>query len=388
MLRCFDAGECPVGIFCDLSRAFDSVDHSLLLGKLYDYGFRGVASEWVRSFLINREQYVSLPSNMDGFSTTVNSENRVINLGVPQGSVLGPILFLLFINDLGSLFGDSSLVMYADDVSFLVSSGGAASLTTECSSVVSSLADWCRNNFLFLNISKTVAVRFHNRQNSCDRLYISVGSGVLPSLGVTMFLGLAIDECLGWKIHCERLVGKLNSLSHLFRNLREVLNINQMLSVYHAQVSSRLAYGVCLWGLSVLASDVFLAQKRILRVIVGLCSRSSCREVFKQYKILTLTNMYILNVSLYVFNNRNRFVTVGERHNVNTRSRNDIYVPFCNYDVTLKSPFIMGLRIFNALPHGMKDINHLRLFKRALKSFLFNNVFYTLDEYFNYTCRV
>lgn len=380
------AGECPVGIFCDLSRAFDCVNHVKLLSKLYSYGVRGVAYDWVASFLNNRKQYVNLSYSDHTGVNKINSDYLDINLGVPQGSVLGPILFLLYTNELDTLTTDAFFVMYADDKSLLISDPVDETLESKCNNVLQIIGNWYNSNSLYFNTEKTQVVRFHNRQKVCSQLSITLnGVDILDSAQEVKFLGVTIDECLNWKTHCIQLIKKLNSLCFLFRNLSSVLTLKQLIMVYHAQVSSRLRYGVCFWGSSTLSMDVFLAQKRILRCIARVSTRQSCRELFKNFNILTFVGVFIYEMSVFIFKNKNNFRIKNDVHKMNTRQKDQFYIPFCKYKLTANSPTYLGLNIFNRLPNDIKLSTSLVLFKRQLNNYLLDKCFYSLVEFYDST---
>uniref|UniRef100_V5GAM1 RNA-directed DNA polymerase n=1 Tax=Anoplophora glabripennis TaxID=217634 RepID=V5GAM1_ANOGL len=142
-----DVGEYPVGIFCDLSKAFDCVDQKKLMTKLYAYGIRGLALGWVKTFLENRTQYVSINNN--------NSESHQVKQGVPQGSVLGPVLYLLYVNEIDSLSSSTHFTIYADDTSLITSNMNENALEADCNSLLSNLTEWFYQNSLYININKT-----------------------------------------------------------------------------------------------------------------------------------------------------------------------------------------------------------------------------------------
>lgn len=382
ILECVERGECPVGIFCDLSRAFDCVDHSILLKKLFGYGIRGAPHDWVSSFLKCRLQYVSIPHFEKNFVNKVKSDNLQINIGVPQGSVLGPILFLLYVNDLDSISTNASLTLYADDTSLSISDDCCEILEQKCNSVAKEMDLWFSSNALYLNPNKTNVMRFHNRQKRCDRINVSVDGIPLPNASESVkFLGVWFDECLNWRTHCTQLVSKLHSLCYLFRNLKAVFQKKQLISFYHALVESRIRYGICLWGNSTTASDVFVAQKRIMRCIAGVSNTYSCRELFKTFKILTLSSLFIYELCVYIHSSKNTLKLNRDVNNLNTRISNDIYVPFRRCNMTRNGSEWIGVKVYNHLPRVLKDCKTLLTFKARLKEFLFNNVFYDLSEY-------
>lgn len=381
-----ERGECPAGIFCDLSRAFDCVSHERLLAKLEAYGIRGNAYSWISSFLRGRQQVVTIKHCVNNHFRNSQSTRLPVNMGVPQGSVLGPVLFLLYINDMDVHISDNvAPTLYADDTSLLISGASGLEIRDKCARVLSDLGDWFVSNSLYLNIDKTNVVRFHNYQYTGDlSIDIQVNGSSVRQVNSCKFLGLHVDEHLKWKLHCADIVSKLNSVCFQLRSLREVLTSEQLVSLYHAQVSSRLRYGVVLWGLSTAVSDVFISQKRIVRALANVPGRHSCRPLFKAFKILTVASLYIYEVCVFIFLNKTRFVRNNHLHNHDTRTGTSYHIPFRSLTIGVNSPDCMGLKIFNALPQVIAECVLLNNFRLKLRSFLVHHAFYSVDDYFKF----
>ena len=273
--------------------------------------------------------------------------------------------------------------LYADDTSIIISGNNEDSLKVKCNMLLQKLSDWFRQNCLHLNIDKTVALRFHNRQKTCNNLSMVIDNRPIPENNKNIkFLGLYVDECLTWKSHCENLISKLNSIVYQFRNIKTVLNIDQLKKLYYAEVDSRLRYGICFWGGSTLSCNVFIAQKRVIRCMAGLSITETCKNVFKEYGILTLPCLLIYELCRYVYINKDKFESNKDVHGINTRQKNNFHIPFRSLNITLNSPNSLGLRVYNHLPQDIKNCNSMILFKKRLKLYLLNETFYKLDEYF------
>ena len=277
LIRHIDAGECPVGIFCDLSRAFDCVDHDILINKLGTYGIRGTSMNWVSTFLDSRKQYVSINHLSQNEIRTYTSDLRQINMGVVQGSVIGPIIFILYINDVISLSDDAHFTLYADDTSIIISDKSDIALKNKCEDALEHLINWFNSISLYFNKNKTQLCKFHPYQNKASNINLSINSTDTFCIEAhdnnnLKFLGLHIEPCLNWKAKCNFLSSKLSSINFLFTNLKSIFTKDQLISLYYAQVESRLRCGICFWGDSSLSHDVFVAQKRILRCIAGVSS--------------------------------------------------------------------------------------------------------------------
>lgn len=378
-----EAGECPVGIFFDLSRAFDCVNHVKLTALLYDYGIRGQSLNWITSFLKDRQQYVSIQHSYENKVSKVKSGVSFLNMGVPQGSILGPVLFILYVNELNSVLCNEFFSMYADDLSTITSDCKENILIDKCNNVIGKISTFFNQHHLYLNSDKTQLIQFHNRQKNCPLISLNVDKSTITNTSDSVkFLGLYIDECLSWKSHCEHMISKLSSLSFLFKNIKMVLTKEQIVNLYYAQVDSRLRYGVCYWGNSTLSQNVFVSQKRILRCMAGISSFHSCKEVFREYKILTLPALYVFEMCVYVYKHKNIFSLNKDIHNLNTRSKEDVRVPYARLNITSNSPNYIGPKMFNHLPVECKLSSNLFNFKTNLKLFLLSKCLYSVSDFF------
>lgn len=171
-------------------------------------------------------------------------------MGVPQGSVLGPVLFLLYINNITDLNDEAHFVLYADDTSLLVSEKSCINLKHSCELVISNLINWFNNLSLYFNSDKTQLVRFHTAQKHIDSIILNVNDStefIVQNNTSCKFLSIYLDSCFNWKTHCEFLSSKLASLSYLFYSIKSVLNQNHLLKLYYAQVESLLFLVTSLW---------------------------------------------------------------------------------------------------------------------------------------------
>jgi hypothetical protein len=322
VFKAWNQKDCVAGIFCDLSRAFDCVAHELLVSKLEFYGIRGLYLEWFISYLYDRKQRVEL-KNLD--SNTI-SRWCTVKQGVPQGSVLGPLLFSIYINDFPVLIKKSAdIIMFADDTSLLFTAETQAELLQKFNNTVIQAVKWFQSNQLFLNPAKTNVVQF-SPTNVPSVLNIQYDGLTFPQVEVIRFLGLQLDKQINWRNHLHCLLSKLSKACFVLRRLHYVLDIDALKLVYFAYFQSVVKYGIVFWGNSYNLKKVFLLQKRTLRIMLGLSYRSSCKSWFKKLEILTVPCLYIFSLAMFVINNP-YFLTNASLHGIDTRQKKKLHKP-------------------------------------------------------------
>ena len=190
LINSFEDNKLTCGIFLNISKAFDTIDHNILLSKLYKYGIRGNTLNWFMNYLFNIYQFVSLNNTSSPFLR--------IECGVPQGSILGPILFILHINDLPRVSTKLKFLLYADDANILYENTDANAIIKTINIEMPKIMEWIKSNKLHINVSKTVAMLFHTRQKrvNIDENSIVIDGNIIPFTTNTKFLGINIDNNL------------------------------------------------------------------------------------------------------------------------------------------------------------------------------------------------
>ena len=275
-----DNGKYGCGIFIDFQKAFDTVDHNILLSKLCHYGIRGKANDWFKSYLSDRKQFVSI----NGF----NSDLKNITCGVPQGSVLGPLLFLIYINDLYSSIKFCKVHHFADDTNLLHFTDSIKNLNKTINYDLKQLVHWLNANKIALNVSKTELVFFKpkKKQNDYDLNIKLAGKKIFQTPSVK-YLGIKIDANLNWKDHQNYIAMKLNKANAILLKLKNYVNPSILKSVYFSIFESHLNYCSIIWSQNVDASNrLFLLQKRAIRTISFAQRLSPSSPLFSNTRIL------------------------------------------------------------------------------------------------------
>ncbi|PNF35146.1 hypothetical protein B7P43_G09274 [Cryptotermes secundus] len=375
------------GIFCDLKKAFDCVNHEIFLNKLGYYGINGVFKKLIKSYLNNRYQKVVL-NNRTTYNTTF-SDWEIIKYGVPQGSILGPLFFLLYINDLPKVItNNAKIILFADDTSIIISDSSPHNLEINMNKQFLAINKWFEANLLSLNFNKTHHLLFRTKNSLVTDISIYHQNKNITNVPNIKFLGIYIDETLSWKSHIDKLVIKMSAACYAIRTVRGLMSQETLRMIYFAYVHTIMEYGIIFWGSSATSINVFRMQKRIIRTIMNVRTRDSCRELFKNLKILPMYSQYIYSIILFVVNNRDLYSSNYETHNLNTRHTTNLHLPTSRLTIFQKGPYYFGIKAYNHLPSRIKSMsNDVKLFKLRLKRFFLSNSFYSLEEYFNHVCN-
>ena len=275
-----------ISVFLDLSKAFDSLQHDIILQKMERYGLHGVTLSWFRSYLENRKLRIKCRTSQSG--QVVKSDTFPIEYGTPQGSCLGPLIFLIFCNDLRLHLQFLKCIQFADNTTLLFSHANKHYLRFCVMEDLLSIQDWFNANKLTLNLSKTVYLFFEHKARTNIDLDLTLNGVTIPRMKHTKFLGVCLDDQLNWKHHMHILITRLNSQMGLLKREKNLLSSHAKKVFYFGQIHSLIMYGMSIWG--TLASKSILKHIQIVQNTCLKCiePRFSLSESHKKHKILKI----------------------------------------------------------------------------------------------------
>ena len=372
--QAIDNNKYSCGVFIDLQKAFDTVDHDILLKKLDHYGIRGVANDWFRSYLENRKQYVHISGS--------DSKLKNVDYGVPQGSVLGPLLFLIYINDLHQAIKYSKTRHFADDTNLLINNNSLKQLKKHLNMDLKQLCNWLKANKISLNCSKTeyMIFRHPNKQINYDLKIKINGKRLVPSKCVK-YLGIILDPHLNWSFHVDSLATKLTRAAGMLSKIRHYVPENTLRSIYFGIFSSLLTYASQVWGqfCNKHIRRLQTIQNKAIRIINFGNFRDPVAPLYKKSRILKINDHVKVHNFLFVHNSLRGNIPVPLRNYFQISA--DTY----QYDTRAAGQHKLVLPKVRTQPYGLNSI-------RYCSTAMWNNIVITFpNESFHlqstYVCK-
>lgn len=295
----FDNNNFTLGVFIDLSKAFDTVDHTILLSKLQHYGICKTNLEWFKNYLSNRKQGLHYDGNM--------TELKRIKCGVPQGSILGPLLFLLYVNDLPNSSHLLDFILFADDTNLFYTDSNINSMFQTVNQELKNINEWFKANKLSLNINKT-KYTFFTKQSNIDNIplvlpILKINNVTIKRVNTMKFLGVVLDESLTFKYHIEIIENKISKNLGILYKAKPYLNITCLKTLYFSFINSYLNYCNISWGSnnSSKLKKIFNKQKHAIRIVFGKSRHTPTEELFRALGALNIYEINIFQVAQFMF---------------------------------------------------------------------------------------
>ena len=251
-----------IGVFLDLSKAFDTLPHTILLDEMNKYGIRGLANKWFASYLNTRTLRVKC--NVASGNNQTLSDDKTIDIGTPQGSCLGPLLFLLYNNDLYLNLEHTKVILFADDTTIYMGHRNLNYFRWCIETDLLNISDWFKANKLTLNVNKSHCMLF-KKNNKNEPLQTDLSEYKNSQCSRVKFLGVWLDEQLDWTYHCSTVLSKIKRNSHLLRARSNYLSTQALKLLYYAQVQSHVQYGLLAWGNQCKESKKTMIQKELVK---------------------------------------------------------------------------------------------------------------------------
>ena len=372
-----DLGKLVGLVFIDLKKAFDTVDHEILCKKLQLYGAQQRELSWFRSYLSNRKQFCRVNG--------VDSDVGEIEVGVPQGSCLGPLLFLIYINDLSEAVQSSSVTMYADDTSLCHQSRDLTQLNEAINSDLSKLETWLQGNKLSLNVAKTHSMLISTKQkhkslkSRNEALDLKIRDNEFEVVQKTKYLGVQIDYCLNCKEQIKAVSTKVSRAIDFLRHAKSFLPQASLKTLYTGIVEPHFRYCCSVWGCagSTDTNQLQKLQNRAARIITNSSFDTPSRPLIAELGWQTIEELIDNESKIMVFKSLNDLApqylcnlftkkSACSSHNLrNTES--DLRLPKKMSATGQKCFSYRGAKIWNSLPAESKTASSLDGFKKTVK---------------------
>lgn len=274
--------------------------------------------------------------------------------------------------------------MYADDTAVVVADNDINTLEIRVREVIQQFQDWCFTNHLVINANKTKIIEFTGKYREPENLSFSVLDIIILNSSQANFLGLTVDNALAWEDQVDKVCKRINCSYFALLTLKGILDKTNLLKAYYSLVYPFISYCIASWGRAVNINRVFIGQKRIIRLIFGLGSTETCRNVMREYKILTVCSVYLLKILTYIHKIRQRFTIASDVHGHDTRNKGLICLEKFHHTYHKTSPHHAGIDLYNKLPRSLKGLESSRLFSNQLKKILQKQVFYSIQEFLDF----
>jgi len=375
----FDNNEFSIGIFLDVAKAFDTVDHKILLAKLENIGVRGHVLSWFESYLTNRQQSVTFRGRL--------SKLKPVKYGVPQGSILGPLLFLLFINDLPNASNLANFILFADDSNVFFTHKSYDALFDMVNLELQKIVEWFKTNLLSLNLTKTNYILFcsHRKKTPLLKGAIHIADYQIPQVTSVKFLGVSLDEHLTWNSHISEVASKTSKNLGIMSRIAYLLPSHIRLTLYYSLIYPYLSYCNMIWASNYTfrLKRLVVIQKRAIRIISGSGYDISSILLFHQFRVLQFEQIKTTQICEFIYKYKvhllpsifdNYFNLTSTFHRYEVRSADTYRTIPTRTNSRRFSLKCAGPLAWNGLSPTIRNACSLYSFKKLLRAHLLSNV--------------
>ena len=357
-----------ISIFIDFSKAFDTVHPNILLDKLQHYGIRGNIHKWFKSYLSNRSHYT--------LHNKTTSNIKTMHLGVPQGSILGPILFLLYINDMNSV-STFNIIQFADDSTLYLQGDNPTHIIHKANIELTKFSEWCLANRLTINTTKTYYMLFTNTIAKYQPLpRLTILNDDILQVNIIKFLGVTFDKNLTFKYHITNLCLKLSRSIALLLRTKSLVPSEISSMMYYAHIYPHLSYCNPIWSTTYPChvNSLNILHKKIIRIVTNSDFLAHTPPLFKSRNILQLSDLTNFFIASYMFTNlHNNNIPVQQTRHYSTRNEQTLQIPRHNLTVYRQSLMYKGPVVWNTIPQYVKEAQHHAIFKKHLKKHMLSS---------------
>lgn len=364
-----------LGIFIDLKKAFDTVSHSLLLAKLKNIGISGSAYALLESYLSNRIQIVKIGN--------ICSSPRKIECGIPQGSILGPLLFLIYVNNISNIGLTGHVTLYADDTCLFYFGKKMKEIVDQAQKDLVNYNIWCQCNLLTINTKKTSFMIFSAKnKNISDFSPIKIDNDIIQRSHKEKYLGIFLDDRLTWTPHIQTIRNKLLCVIGSLRRISSCIPQKVRQMIYNSLVKSKLDYLIEIWGGAAKTNlkPLQIAQNKVIKILFGYDRLTHTQTLYRDTKIHNIKQTYALNTCTLIkkildghIHTKISLTKKTYNHNLRNTDKLELHLPRTEYGK--RSILYNGANMYNNLPNDIKENHTMSMFKSKLKQYISENIF-------------